>query len=57
MKRPRLIQSMAGASLMLLLAAAVLSAGQPGSAGSYEEASKMAAEQGIPLVLDFYTEW
>lgn len=57
MMRFRLIRSMAGVSLMLLLAAPALFAEQPGTAGSYEEAVKLAAERGVPLVLDFYTEW
>ncbi len=57
MKRPQLIRSMAGASLALLLTAPVMFADQPGSAKSLDEAVKMAAEQGIPLVLDFYTDW
>jgi hypothetical protein len=57
MKRTRLIQAMAGVSLMLLLAAPAVPAGQPGAAGSYEVAVQMAAAQGLPLVLDFYTDW
>ncbi len=57
MKRSRPRYAATGAVLALLLAAPALFAGQPGAGGTYEEALARATARGIPLVLDFYTDW
>lgn len=54
MRRPALLSCLA---LILLLAAAGCGEVEQAPPGTLAEAQALAAERGVPVLLDFFTEW